>query len=290
MISARALGILLEIASTGLQGGADTLSLHFKEGRDACQSALTELRKAGLIETKTNKFNGGFSRSIEVTELGFTFLESRISITLKSRTSILLSQPNSILSTNSLLANKQEIVPDGVGDEEFYKVDLKTGGEMDFLGQMDLDPDDREEQLRKGRERRKLDYQDAKQQKHDAMVATAENRLPAMWSTNQSSSEFIKRLEDMWHVKPWTVSQAPFRASLANARKAYDTDGEIEILMMDLYFKQIAHETSIDNPEHIWRRFIQQFSSLAIEAKRSRVTDDDIETEKIKAAKSWEGI
>jgi hypothetical protein len=290
MISARSIGILLEIASNGLQGGADTLSLHFKEGRDACQSALTELRKAGLIETKTNKFNGGFSRSIEVTELGFTFLESRISITLKSRTSILLSQPNSILSTNSLLANKQEIVPDGVGDEEFYKVDLKTGGNMDFLGQMDLDPDDREEQLRKGRERRKQEYQDAKQQKHDAMVATAENRLPAMWSTNQSSSEFIKRLEDMWHVKPWTVSQAPFRASLANSRKAHDTDGEIELLMMDLYFKQIAHETTIDNPEHIWRRFIQQFGALAIDVKRSMVTEDDIQTAKVNAVKSWEGI
>jgi hypothetical protein len=290
MISARSIGILLEIASNGLQGGADTLSVIFKEGRDACQSALSELREAGLIETRTNKFNGGFSRSIEVTELGFTFLESRISQTLKSRTSILLSEPNSILSTNSLLANKQEIVPDGVGDEEFYKVDLKTGGNMDFLGQMDLDPDDREEQLRKGRERRKLEYQDAKQQKHDAMVVTAENRLPAMWSANQSSSEFIKRLEDMWHVKPWTVSQAPFRASLANSRKSYDTDGEIELLMMDLYFKQLAHETSIDNPEHIWRRFIQQFGSLAIEVKRAMVTEEDIQTAKVNAVKSWEGI
>lgn len=290
MISARALGILLEIASTGLQGGADTLSLHFKEGRDACQSALTELRKAGMIETKTNKFSGGFSRSIEVTEAGFTFLESRISRTLKSRTSTLLSEPNSILSTNSLLANKQERVPDGVGDEEFYKVDLKTGGEMDFLGQMDFDSDDREEQLRKDRERRKLEYQDAKQAKHDAVVAAAQGRSPAMWSPNQSSSEFIKRLEDMWHVKPWEIPQAPFRAALANARKSHDTDGEIELLMMDRYFKQIAHETSLDNPEHIWRRFIQQFGSLAIETKRSMVTEEDIETAKVKAAKSWEGI
>lgn len=290
MISARALGILLEIASTGLQGGADTLSLHFKEGRDACQSALTELRKAGMIETKTNKFSGGFSRSIEVTEVGFTFLESRISRTLKSRTSTLLSEPNSILSTNSLLANKQERVTDGVGDEEFYKVDLKTGGEMDFLGQMDFDPDDREEQLRKGRERRKQDYQDAKQQKHEAVVASAQTRPQHLWSVTQSTSEFTKRLEDMWHVKPWTVSHAPFKIAFANARNSHDTDGEIEVLMMDRYFKQIAHETSLDNPEHIWRRFIQQFGSLAIETKRSMVTEEDIETAKVKAAKSWEGI
>jgi hypothetical protein len=290
MISARALGILLEIASTGLQGGADTLSLHFKEGRDACQSALTELRKAGLIETKTNKFNGGFSRSIEVTELGFTFLESRISQTLKSRTSILLSEPNSILSTNSLLANNIKRLPDGVGDEEFYKVDLKTGGEMDFLGQMDLDPEDREDQLRKLQERRKRAYQEAKQQKHDSVVVSAQSRPQHLWSTTQSSSEFIRRLENMWHVKPWTVSQSSFRIVFSNARKAHDTDGEIEFLMMDLYFKQIAHETAIDNPDYIWRRFIQQFGALAIDVKRSMVTDEDIQTAKVKAAKSWEGI
>ena len=60
--------------------------------------------------------------------------------------------------------------------------------------------------------------------------------------------------------------------------------------MMDLYFKQIAHETAIDNPEHIWRRFIQQFGALAIDVKRSMVTDEDIQNAKVKAAKSWEGI
>lgn len=290
MISARSIGILLEIASNGLQGGADTLSVIFKEGRDACQSALSELREAGLIETRTNKFNGGFSRSIEVTELGFTFLESRISQTLKSRTSILLSEPNSILSTNSLLANNIKRVTDGVGDEEFYKVDLKTGGNMDFLGQMDLDPDDREEQLRKGRERRKLEYQDAKQQKHDAVVHSAQTRPQQLWSVNQSSAEFVKRLEDMWHVKPWTVSQAPFKIAFAKARNSHDTDGEVEVLMMDLYFKQIAHETVLDNPEHIWRKFVQQFGSLAIEVKRAMVTEEDIQTAKVNAVKSWEGI
>jgi hypothetical protein len=60
--------------------------------------------------------------------------------------------------------------------------------------------------------------------------------------------------------------------------------------MMDRYLSQIAHETSINNPEHIWKRFIQQFGSLAIEVKRAMVTDDDLETAKVAAEKSWEGI
>ena len=236
MITARALGVLMEIASKELYGGAKALSEVFEEGRDACQKSLNDLKAAGLIHTVKRTFsNGAYRSTIEVTPAGWDFLETRISKVLKTRSLCMPTQSYSRLSTNSLYANKQEIVPDEVGKEEFYKIDLKTGGTMDFLGQMDFDPEEREEQLLKDRQRRKSEYQDAKQQKHEAVISSALNRPRYRWSPNQSSSEFIRRLEDMWHVKPWTVSEAPFRAALAKARKAHDTDGEIECLMMDRY-------------------------------------------------------
>ena len=291
MITARAVGVLMEIASKELYGGAKALSEVFVEGRDACQKSLNELKAAGLTCTTKQKFsNGAYRTIIEITPAGWEFLESRISKVLKTRALCIQTESYSRLSTNSLYANKQEIVPDEVGKEEFYKIDLKTGGTMDFLGQMDFDEEDRQEQLLKDRQRRKSEYQDAKQQKHEAVIASALNRPRYLWSPNQSSSEFIKRLEDMWHVKPWTISEAPFRSALANARKAHDTNGEIECLMMDRYLSQISHETSINSPEHIWKRFIQQFGSLAIDVKRAMVTDDDLETAKVDAEKSWEGI
>jgi hypothetical protein len=61
-------------------------------------------------------------------------------------------------------------------------------------------------------------------------------------------------------------------------------------MMIDLYFQQIKHDTAINDPEHIWKRFIQQFAGLKIQAERLMVTPEDIETEKVKAEKSWDWV
>lgn len=291
MITARALGVLMEIASKELYGGAKALSEVFVEGRDACQKSLNELKAAGLTRTTKQKYSNGAYRSIiEITPAGWDLLETRISEVLKTRTLCIQTESYSRLSTNSLYADKQERVPDVVGEETFIKVDLKAGGEMTFLGQMDNDPDDVQERLQKDRARRTAEYQEAKLKKHEDSVNSLQSQSPALWSADKSSTEFVRRLEDMWHVKPWTVAKSRFKIAFANARKAHGTDGELELLMMDRYFSQLAHETHINDPEHIWKRFVSQFGSLAIDCRRASVTDEDLETAKVSAEKSWEGI
>ena len=291
MITARALGVLMEIASKELYGGAKALSEVFVEGRDACQKSLNELKAAGLTRTTKQKYSNGAYRSIiEITPAGWDVLETRISEVLKTRSLSIQTQSYSRLSTNSLYADKQERVPDEVGEETFVTVDLKTGGEMTFLGQMDSDPDEVQERLQKDRARRTAEYQEAKQKKHDAVIASSVNQPKALWSADHSSTEFVRRLGDLWHVKPWTVAKSRFKIAFANARKSHGTDGELESLMMDRYFSQLAHETHINDPEHIWKRFISQFGSLAIDCRRASVTDEELETAKVDAAKSWEGI
>jgi hypothetical protein len=177
-----------------------------------------------------------------------------------------------------------------VGEETFVKVDFKAGGEMTFLGQMDNDPEEVQERIQKDRARRASEYQEAKLKKHQDSVTFLQSQSPALWSADKSSTEFVRRLEDMWHVKPWTVAKSRFKIAFANARKTHGTDGELELLMMDRYFSQLAHETHINDPEHIWKRFISQFGSLAIDCRRANVTDEDLETAKVSAEKSWEGI
>ena len=291
MITARALGVLMEIASKELYGGARALSEVFVEGRDACQKSLNELKAAGLTRTTKQKYSNGAYRSIiEITPAGWDVLETRISEVLKTRSLCIQSQSYSRLSTNSLYADKQERVPDGVGGETFVKVDFKAGGEMTFLGQMDNDPDEVQERIQKDRARRASEYQEAKLKKHQDSVTSLQSQSPALWSADKSSTEFVRRLEDMWHVKPWTVAKSRFKIAFANARKTHGTDGELELLMMDRYFSQLAHETHINDPEHIWKRFISQFGSLAIDCRRANVTDEDLETAKVSAEKSWEGI
>ena len=291
MITARALGVLMEIASKELYGGAKALSEVFVEGRDACQKSLNELKAAGLTRTTKQKYSNGAYRSIiEITPAGWDVLESRISEVLKTRALCIQTESYSILSTNSLYADKQERVPDGVGEETFVKVDLKAGGEMTFLGQMDNDPDDVQERLQKDRARRTAEHQEAKLKKHQDLVTASQSQSPALWSADKSSTEFVRRLEDMWHVKPWTVAKSRFKIAFANARKTHGTDGELELLMMDRYFSQLAHETHINDPEHIWKRFISQFGSLAIDCRRANVTDEDLALARAEAEKSWEGL
>jgi DNA-binding PadR family transcriptional regulator len=281
----------MEIASKELYGGAKALSEAFVEGRDACQKSLNELKAAGLTRTTKQKYSNGAYRSIiEITPAGWDVLETRISEVLKTRSLCIQSQSYSRLSTNSLYADKQERVPDEVGEETFVKVDFKAGGEMTFLGQMDNDPDEVQERIQKDRARRASEYQEAKLKKHQDSVTSLQSQSPALWSADKSSTEFVRRLEDMWHVKPWTVAKSRFKIAFANARKTHGTDGELELLMMDRYFSQLAHETHINDPEHIWKRFILQFGSLAIDCRRANVTDEDLETAKVSAEKSWEGI
>ena len=290
MITARALGVLMEIASKELYGGARALSEVFVEGRDACQKSLNELKAAGLTRTTKQKYSNGAYRSIiEITPAGWDVLETRISEVLKTRALSIQTQSYSILSTNSLYADKQERIPDVVGETEKYIRKYLFGGQMSDYPAA-YDPDDVAD-LRAKYERKKAeDHREAKQKKHDDILASSINQPKALWSADKSSTEFVQRLGDMWHVKPWVVSKSRFKIAFANARKTHGTDGELEMLMMDRYFSQLAHETQINDPEHIWKRFISQFGSLAIDCRRASVTDEDLETAKVNAAKSWEGI
>jgi len=95
-------------------------------------------------------------------------------------------------------------------------------------------------------------------------------------------------MHELWHVKPWSVTTSRFRIALADARSTYDTTGDVEKVMIDLYFKQIKHDTKINDPEIIWKRFIMQFNGLKIQAKRIMVTPEDMEREKELARKSQE--
>lgn len=290
MITARALGVLMEIASKELYGGAKALSEVFMEGRDACQKALNELKAAGLTHTTKQKYSNGAYRSIiEITPAGWDALETRISEVLKTRSLSIQSQSYSRLSTNSLYANKQERILDGVEENEEYIRKYLLGGQMSDYPSA-YDPEDVAE-LRAKYERKKAEeYREAKQKKHDAIVAASVNQPTALWSADKSSTEFVRRLGDMWHVKPWVVSKSRFKIAFANARKTHGTDGELEILMMDRYFSQLAHETHINDPEHIWKRFISQFGSLAIDCRRANVTDDELALARAEAEKSWEGL
>lgn len=277
MLSSRSAYIYLYLLTVRPQIGAVSLAKVFPEGRDAIATCLRELRETGLIMTRKEMINGHIMTVSFVVEPDSWALETRLLIQQSSL--------YSLLSTNSLYSKKQtEYI--GGPDETYQEYDLKIGASVDDFP-ASYDPEDVEQARQRSREAKYREKEEAKEKKN-AVRMQKRSGDPANWSITDTAFEFANRMHELWHVKPWAVTTSRFRIALAKAQSEHGTNGTLEKMMIDLYFQQIQHDKSIDDPEHIWKRFIQQFAGLKIQAERLMVTPEDIETEKVKSEKSWD--
>ena len=273
MISARALGVYMYLQASGASISAESLSSVFPEGRKVFLTALKELRDIGLVVTKRQMVNGKY-----VTQSYIPYGSPETALQL------LLYVPNSRLSTNSLLAIKQTEYL-GAAEDEYKIVNLKPGGVVDFPSS--YDPDDLSKDRERSRMNKYLEKENASKKRYEQRMQRRSGD-PSNWSVTDTAFEFANGMHELWHVKPWSVTTSRFRIALADARSTHGTTGDIEKLMIDLYFKQIKHDTKIDDPEIIWKRFIMQFNGLKIQAERFMVTPEDMKHEKELARKSQE--
>ncbi len=277
MLSSRSSYIYLYLLAVRPQIGAVSLAKVFPEGRDAIASCLRELRETGLIMTRKEMINGHI--------MTVSFVVEPDSWTLETRLLIQHTTLYSLLSTNSLYSKKQTNYLGG--PEETYKeYDLKIGASVDDFP-ASYDPEDIDKARQRARDAKFREKEEAAAKKVESWIKRR-SIDPAKWSVTDTAFEFANRMHELWHVKPWSVSKSRFRIALAQAQSTHGTNGTIEKVMIDLYFQQIKHDKSIDDPEHVWKRFIQQFAGLKIQAERLMVTPEDIETEKVKSEKSWD--
>jgi hypothetical protein len=259
------------------QISAESLSKAFSEGEAAITASLRELRKLGLIETKKVNINGRIMTISNVVDPDYWTSETEV---LLQRSPLY-----SLLSTNSLYSKKQtEYI--GGPDETYQEYELKIGVSVDDFP-ASYDPEDVEQARQRARQDKYREKEKAKEQKNNIRMQKRSGD-PANWSITDTAFEFANRMHELWHVKPWAVTTSRFRIALAKAQSEHGTNGTLEKMMINLYFQQIQHDKSIDDPEHIWKRFIQQFAGLKIQAERLMVTPEDIETEKVKSEKSWD--
>jgi hypothetical protein len=147
--------------------------------------------------------------------------------------------------------------------------------------------EDREEAMRRAREEKRRAREEAQAKKAEEQRMKKRDKAdPSKWTLTDTAFEFADQMHKLWHVKPWRVTTSRFRIALAKAQAEFGTNGAIEKVMIDLYFQQIKHNTKINDPEHIWRRFIAQYGSLQIEAERLMITPEDIQRAKEKSMKS----
>lgn len=253
MITARALGVYIYLKSTGAQISAEGLASTFPEGREAMATCLKELREAGLLETKKVHINGRIMTVSQLVDTDYWAPETR-----------LLSQQTQLNSKLNLIANSFISKPNSERSSredtlEYYE----TKEEM-------LEAK-RKHEARKHEE--KLESHEARRQ--DRMLKR-ERKNAKLWSPTDSSFEFAEQMHNIFHIAPWAVTRSRFRYALDNKRKEYGTDGEIELVMMELYFSKIKHDTKLNDPEKVWKLFIVQFHTLLEEAKRVMVTPEEV--------------
>lgn len=100
---------------------------------------------------------------------------------------------------------------------------------------------------------------------------------PSTWTCKDVAYEFADRMSNLWSIKPFQVSQSRFVQALAGFRKQYETDGALELEMIEMFFSSLNAEKYNDG-NHLWRAFMFKAPSLVQTARERVVTDEQIET------------
>ena len=260
MITARALGVYVYLQATGAHISADSLSRTFPEGRKVFLSALKELRDIGLLETKRAVINGKYVTYSQLTD--------------GSPETELLSQQSQQNSYKSLIAYSFISKPNSEQSSREVNVEYFES------------EDERLEAQRKWREKKHAEKMEVHESRRQEKMLRRNPANASGWSPTDSAFEFAEQMHNLWHIQPWQVTRSRFRYALADKRKEYNTDGALELQMMALFFSQIKHDTKLNDPEIVWKKFILQFHNLLTEVQRSMVTPEKMEAIKEKSTRS----
>lgn len=266
-MNARDIAILEEFALTPFPGGAKGISLKVGEGRDAVQTAINNLKNAGYLETTTNAMvNGRVIKTTQLTAAGNQFLETRSYTILTKLNSNLLLRANSLLPNSESSSREETHV-------EYYETEEERNAAK--------------EKYRAAKHKEKMEHHEARREER-MIHRSIQNAVN--WSTTDSTFEFAEQMHKIWHIQPWKVTRSRFRYALANKRKEYNTNGEVERQMMLSFFASIQHDTKLNDGEIVWKKFILEFDRLHTEYEQSMVTPEEMEQIKLDAEKSWEGF
>ena len=281
MISFRAFGILTYLYDTNTPISIENLRGAGKEGKDAIATALKELEKAGYISRQKLKFGNRYVYSSFITKAGIQYLYSiRV-----SRNYIQLSEQ---INHNPLIANISTKYTNGVR-EGYQTVNIEVENmPYEFFDKTSSDDDAIAERI-KAQEENKKQYQEEREAANAKKIVKREDLPKSAWSSLDIGYEFADRLHQKWHIKPWSLRQSRFSPALSSMRKRLDTNGEIEYMMLNLFFDSIDFD-KYDDAEVLWKMFISRAPSLVEQARKAVSTPEDLEQAKIDSANSWKGI
>ena len=275
-LSLRAWGALVYLVNSDASISAEELARRFKEGRKALLPALKELRDNGYITTSKQRVGSSWRTVSYVTEKGF-----RESLMGSSKTALLLQQNSSI----NLYSNSYKVFYESTNGVR--EGDLKVG--YDFFEKTSDEDSDTREARAKAQAESKATYQELKAADHKRRFTERSSRSHKDWTATDVSFEFANRVHSLWNIKPWQVTRTRFTQALGNSRKKFDTNGEIEFEMLNLFFASMDF-TKYDDADALWKIFISRYSELSAQAKVRVNSTDDLATAKVQAEDSWKGL
>lgn len=234
---------------------------------------LKELKDAGFI--KVVKYVSGGSKLQLVHSGASNTVGSRASNTVGSgiavsAVSLVSSISNSSTAdTGSYATNKFLVGDEGESETVGYEFFEKTSSGDDDLV--------RERQ--KHMAQKKADYTAMREKKAEARKELHRSKLdPASWTCKDTAYEFADRMANIWSIKPFSVTQSRFVQALAVFRKQHDTDGALELELINLFFSSLNHEKYTDG-NHLWRAFLYKAPLLLQTAKERVVSVEQRETD-----------
>lgn len=104
---------------------------------------------------------------------------------------------------------------------------------------------------------------------------------PYNWTCKDVAYEFADRMANIWTIAPFSVTQSRFVQALAVFRKQHDTNGALELEMVDLFFTSLQNDKYTDG-NHLWRAFLYKAPSLIQTARERTISVEQRETDIIK--------
>ena len=295
-LSPNAVGILTEIINNDLNVSAESMAEFFGGDRRRYSAPLKELREAGYIETHLEKLPGRRPMTVSsVTDAGFQRI--KFGSNWQKPTSavpkmgvpkpVLLypRYPGKFLSIHSDLGRIVSAPPKP--DDEFVKFDLEVspvGYDM-FAPTSSPEQGEHVASFRERQSAQRAEYESKAKVEVAKRITHRRDKPRDLWTLSDIAYEFAGRTEDAWSIPPWRSDKKAFSGALKSLRAKYETNGEIECRMMDLFFESVSHDKFTDG-DHVWLSFMKRFSQFVTPAKDSMMPSGPTDESRIRTAKA----
>ena len=239
---------------------------HGAVSRRKSLNILRELRENKLIIAKKNKIIGTV---LELTSRSLELTNTVSSVSTVTAVQLVSSIYNSnTASTSNKATNKFLDEVEGKEKQVGYDFFEKTSSE------------DNEILVERAKHlvQKKAEYAEIREAKAQQRKDLHRSKVaPANWTCKDVAYEFGDRMADLWSIKPFSVTQSRFVQALSVFRKQHDTNGEVELKLIELFFSTLKAEKYTDG-NHLWRAFLYKAPSLLMQARESIITVEQMET------------